>query len=247
MSEELIDVQAGEVIAPEVLETEGVQVEEVTEPQRSEESERNAWYANKRRELEEAKKNTAAEFEAKLEAERARIAELESKNAKYEEQQKEAELRRLAEQTGVPYDELVEEVKKQEAFEETQRQLEEERKSKSELSEKLSKYEQDMALKTLEREDEDYFRSFETKPKLDDFFYKLRVSGLSSEEAYYAFLAKGKTVEVAEAPGKVNSVKAEQEFMTEEEWDSLPKERKDHLLANELDKVWKWQLKWPHK
>lgn len=257
MPEEITSVEMQEVAEPVTEELASEETTEVAEPSTTSEetsevaepkkSERDAWFAEQRRKLEAEKKESESRFNAQLEAERAKIAELESFRKQFEEQQREAKLRQMAEETGVPYDELVEEVKRQEAAEELAKTLETERQSKTELEQKIQQLQADMRIRELEQEDKEYFRSLNIKPELDETFYKLRANGFTSEEAYLAIQAKRKTVEVAPAPGKVNTTQVDPEFISEAEYNAMSQDQRDRLLKTDLDKLWRSQQKWLRK
>ena len=262
MTEEILSVETPEVADPTTEEIESVETQEVADPEGEEaqevavpaKSDQDSWYAEKRRELEAKEREIIQQAQAQIEAERQRALELEAKTKEYEKRDKLAQLKEYAEQAGLDYDTLVEEVEREEELEEkhakTTAELEAERQAKEQLSAENQALKTDLAMLKMSMEDKEELLALDPTIKLNELsedFYKLRFGGgYSPTEAYKMAQALIKPTSVAESPGKINSSQAETEYYTEAEWDSMSSEQQDKLINDPATwpKVQRSHKKW---
>lgn len=252
-----------EVVTPEtetldvVTQEEGVE-QEVAEPEKIEQShEDNAKFKEQRlkyeKQIEDMKKSLSDDFTKQIEAIKSQYEQTNSELMEYrrgqEQREKEAKLKAYAEENGYDYDELKKQVELEEARE-------------AELTSKATKLteyeavlqEKDTTINDLKIEleglkmyhgDKEQLRSIDPSINIDelpDEYFRLRFNGIPIEKAILA--TKGETTTPAPVLGKVSNAKPESDYMSEEEWDSLPESTKKDLLKNKSEKVWEWQKKW---
>lgn len=263
MENETVGVEVVEVAEQPIASETSVETQEVAEPVGGEvtqevtppaKDDRDSWFAEKRRELEAKEKEMAKDYEAKLEAERQRIAELESKTKTYEQKEKYEGLRKQAEEYGLDYDELVAEVERQEALEaekaKTTEELQREKEERERLAEEKAKLEYDLKTLKMSMEDRDELLALDPTINLNELsedFYKFRLNGYSPTKAYKLAQSLQDEVVLADAPGKVNSAKAESDTFSHEEWDSFSPQERERLMSTNFDKVYKSQMEWLKK
>ena len=245
-----LDNVTEEVVTPqetgEVEETETVATEEVEPTPTTAElelKERNAWFAERRRELEAKEKS----WQEQLENFKKQNEELMTFKQQQEAQAKDVELRKLAEDNGWDYDDLKKQVEKEERYEQLEKKLAEKEAREKELEEKLAKTSADRELEKMYLSDKEALRSLDPTldiDKLPEQFFQLRVAGVDVETALLAAKAKMNSTESAPKIGKVNGEKPDTYLLSEADWDNLSPAQKQKLLDTDFERVEKSQATW---
>jgi hypothetical protein len=246
VSTEPTEVSEPQVVEPEVAELDSVAetpAQEVAEPEKGTDS----WYAKNRREKEAAEK-ALNERTAEIEAIRKQNEELMTFKAEMEAKQKDNELRKLAEEYGVPYEELLAETQKEEEKEQLTEKLTAKEQREAELVAELEELKREKVLDAMYQTDREILRSIDPEIKLEELgedFYSLRFAGIDTETAYHAIMAKKAKTEVAPKVGKVDTTPAESTgIISEAEWDSMSDSEKSRLIAKDYQRVYDSQKTW---